>query len=137
MTFELLKVCLQANQAWIELRVMYVRSIVTDRHARRVIINQNYCIIFFFFISLFRFVFYFFPSIFFISVYFVLLSLVSFHFVSISLISFRFVFVDFVSHFIDTCVYIYSIKINDCNLFTSVFPGEYWNASLDQGDNFH
>jgi hypothetical protein len=44
MTFELLKVCRQANPAWIELRVMYVRSIVTDRHARWVIINQNYCI---------------------------------------------------------------------------------------------
>ena len=95
MTFELLKVCRQANPAWIELRVMYVSSTVTDRHARWVIINQNYCIkesnYLFFFISLFRFVFYFFPSIFFISVYFVLLSLVSFHFGSISLISFRFV----------------------------------------------
>jgi hypothetical protein len=34
MTFELLKVCRQANPAWIELRVMYVRSTVTDRHAR-------------------------------------------------------------------------------------------------------
>ena len=33
MTFELLKVCRQANPAWIELRVMYVRSTVTDRHA--------------------------------------------------------------------------------------------------------
>jgi hypothetical protein len=32
------------NPSWIELRVMYVRSTVTDRHARRVIINQNYCI---------------------------------------------------------------------------------------------
>jgi hypothetical protein len=32
-TFELLKVCRQANPAWIELRVMYVRSTVTDRHA--------------------------------------------------------------------------------------------------------
>ena len=118
MTFELLKVCRQANPAWIELRVMYVSSTVTDRHARWVIINQNYCIkesnYLFFFISLFRFVFYFFPSIFFISVYFVLLSLVSFHFGSISLISFRFVsfrfrwfrFVSFrfyfVSHFIGT-----------------------------------
>jgi hypothetical protein len=39
MTFELLKVCRQANPAWIELRVMYVRSTVTDRHARWVIIN--------------------------------------------------------------------------------------------------
>ena len=44
MAFELLKVCRQANPAWIELRVMYVRSTVTDRHARWVIINQNYCI---------------------------------------------------------------------------------------------
>jgi hypothetical protein len=73
MTFELLKVCRQANPAWIELRVMYVRSTVTDRH--------------FLHISLFRFVF----------VDSVLLSLVSFYFVFISLISFRFVFVDFVS----------------------------------------
>ena len=98
---------------------MYVRSTVTDRHARSVIINQNYCILkikLSFFISLFRFVFYLFPSIFFILVYFVLLSLVSFHFVSISLISFHFVsfslisfrFVSFrfyfVSHFIGTRV---------------------------------
>jgi hypothetical protein len=44
MTFELLKVCRQANPAWVELQVMYVRSTVTDRHARWVIINQNYCI---------------------------------------------------------------------------------------------
>ena len=44
MTFELLNVCQQANPAWIELRVMYVRSTVTDRHAKWVIINQNYCI---------------------------------------------------------------------------------------------
>ena len=42
MTFELLKVCRPANRAWIELRVMYVR--ITVRHARWVIINQNYCI---------------------------------------------------------------------------------------------
>jgi hypothetical protein len=32
MTFELLKVCRQANSAWIELRVMYVRSTVTERN---------------------------------------------------------------------------------------------------------
>jgi hypothetical protein len=32
------------NPAWSELRVMYVRSTLTDRHARWVIINQNYCI---------------------------------------------------------------------------------------------
>ena len=44
MTFELLKVCRQANPTWIELRVMYVRSTVMDRHARWVIINQNCCI---------------------------------------------------------------------------------------------
>ena len=96
MTFELLKVCRQANPAWIELRVMYVRSTVTDRHARWVIIlikiivfkKSNYLLFF----SLFRFVFYFFPSIFFISVYFVLFSLISFCFRW-----FRFVFVDFVS----------------------------------------
>jgi hypothetical protein len=50
MTFELLKVCSrQANPAWIELRVMSVRSTVTDRHARWVIINQNYWIRLFFF----------------------------------------------------------------------------------------
>jgi hypothetical protein len=30
MTFELLKVCRQANPAWIELWVMYVRSTVTE-----------------------------------------------------------------------------------------------------------
>jgi hypothetical protein len=35
------KVYRQANPAWIELRVMYVRSTVTDRHARWVIINQK------------------------------------------------------------------------------------------------
>jgi hypothetical protein len=29
MTFELLKVCRQANPTWIELQVMYVRSTVT------------------------------------------------------------------------------------------------------------
>jgi hypothetical protein len=40
-TFELLKVCRQANPAWIELRVMYVRSTVTDRQPRWVIINQK------------------------------------------------------------------------------------------------
>jgi hypothetical protein len=40
MTFELLKVCRQENLAWIELWVMYVRSTVTDRHARWVIINE-------------------------------------------------------------------------------------------------
>jgi hypothetical protein len=61
MTFELLKVCRQANPTWIELQVMYVRSTVTGRHARWAIINQNYCIwkiqLSFFFISLFRFVF--------------------------------------------------------------------------------
>jgi hypothetical protein len=34
----------RANPTWIELQVMYVRSTVTDRHARWVIINQNYCI---------------------------------------------------------------------------------------------
>jgi hypothetical protein len=44
MAFELLKVCRQANPAWIELRVMYVRSTVTDKQARWVIINQNHCI---------------------------------------------------------------------------------------------
>ena len=34
MTFELLKVCRQANPTWIELRVMYVRSTVTHRHLK-------------------------------------------------------------------------------------------------------
>ena len=77
MTFELLKVCRQANPAWIELRIMYVRSTVTDRRARWVIINQNYCIskieLSFFFISLFRWFF-------------------SFHFLHISLFRwFRFI----------------------------------------------
>jgi hypothetical protein len=38
MIFELLKVCRQANPAWIELQVMYVRSTVTDRHARPICI---------------------------------------------------------------------------------------------------
>ena len=100
LTFELLKVCRQANPAWIELRVMYVGSTVTDRHAKLLYLKNR--IIFFFFISLFRFVFYFFPSIFFILVYFVLLSLVSFpfcwfRFVSFSLISFRFCWFLFVS----------------------------------------
>ena len=41
MTFELLKVCRQANPAWIELRVMYVRS--TDMQDG-FLINKNYCI---------------------------------------------------------------------------------------------
>ena len=111
MTFELLKVCQQANPTWIDLQVMYVRSTVMDRHARWAIINQKLLYLknriifsFFFFIS---FCLLFFPPIFFISVYFVLLSLVSFHFVDF--VSFRFVFVDFVSfrfyfvsHFIGT-----------------------------------
>jgi hypothetical protein len=35
MTFELLKVCRQANPAWIELRVMYVRSTVTKRNEKK------------------------------------------------------------------------------------------------------
>jgi hypothetical protein len=89
MTFEQLKVCRPAHPDWIELRVMYARSTVTDRHARWVIIDQNYCIKktriqYHFFISLFRFVF----------VGLFLLLLFSFHFLHISL--FRFVFVDFV-----------------------------------------
>ena len=59
-------------------------------------------IIFFYFISLFRFVFYFVPSIFFISVYFVLFSLISFcfrwfRFISFSFHWFRFVSFRFVS----------------------------------------
>jgi hypothetical protein len=54
-------------------------------------------IIFFFFISLFRFVFYFFPSIFFISVYFVLFSLISFCFRWFRFISFSFRWFRFVS----------------------------------------
>jgi hypothetical protein len=87
MTFELLKVCRPVNPDWIELRVMYARSTVTDRHARGAIINQNYCIKNRIIISLF--------------LYFVLFSLVNFfyyffpfHFLHISL--FRFVFFDFV-----------------------------------------
>jgi hypothetical protein len=115
MTFELLKVCRQANPAWIELRVMYVRSTVTDRHARWVIINQKYCtfvfkksnyLLFFYFfisfcllffsfhflhISLFRFAFVGFVSFRFHFVDFVSFCFVSFRFVSFSLISFRFV----------------------------------------------
>jgi hypothetical protein len=47
MTFDLLKVCRQANPAWIELRVMYVRRTVTDRHARWVIINQRFSFVFY------------------------------------------------------------------------------------------
>jgi hypothetical protein len=122
MTFELLKVCRQANPTWIELRVMYVRSAVTDRHARWVIINQNYCIlknrIIFSFFSLFRFVFYFFPSIFFISVYFVLLSLVSFHFVSISLISFSLISFRFVSFLFRFALYRYPIGVRRLHFST-------------------
>jgi hypothetical protein len=89
-----------------KLRVMYVRSTVTDRHARwvsrlyliKIIVfkKSNYL----FFISLFRFVLFFSFHFLHISLFrfdFVLLSLVSFYFVFISLISFRFVFVDFVS----------------------------------------
>ena len=92
MTFELLKVCRQANPTWIELWVMYARSTVTDRHARWVIINQNRIIIFFYFFISFCLLFF------------------SFHFLHISL--FRFVLVDFVwfrfyfvSHFISTHIW--------------------------------
>jgi hypothetical protein len=105
MTFELLKVCPQANTAWIELRVMYVRSTVTDRHARWVIINQNYCIqnielsfLFFFFIS-FCLLFFSFHFLHISLFRFAFVGFVSFRFVSFSLISFRFYFV---SHFIGT-----------------------------------
>jgi hypothetical protein len=43
MTFELLKVCRQANPAWIELRVMYVKRTVTGKRneTKRNEINQN------------------------------------------------------------------------------------------------
>ena len=84
---------------------MYERITFTDRHAKWVIINQNYCIKNRIIIILF--------------LYFVLFSLVnffyylfSFHFVHINLFRFflvtsfcfrwfRFVFVDFVLHLID------------------------------------
>ena len=106
MTFELLKVCRQANLAWIELRVMYVRSTVTDRHARWVIIlikiivfkKSNYLLFFYFFISF---------CLLFFSFHFLHISL--FRFAFVGFVSFRFHFVDFVSfrfyfvsHFIGT-----------------------------------
>ena len=106
MTFELLKVCRQANPTWIELRVMCVRSTVTDRHARWVIINQKYCT-FVFKKSNYLLFFYFFISfcLLFFSFHFLHISLFRFAFVgfvSFSLISFRFVSFRFyfVSHFI-------------------------------------
>jgi VIT1/CCC1 family predicted Fe2+/Mn2+ transporter len=105
MTFELLKVCRQANPAWIEWNwgTYKVRNETKRNETKSTKMKRNETkstkwkrnetkptkakqkTNYLFFISLFRFVFYFFPSIFFILVYFVLLSLVSFHFVSISL----------------------------------------------------
>jgi hypothetical protein len=124
MTFELLKVCRQANPTWIELRVMYVRSTVMDRHARwvsrlyliKIIVfkKSNYLS---FFISLFRFVFYFsyqsisfcfrwfrFAFVGFVLFRFHFVDFVSFRFVSFRFRWFRFVSFRFyfVSHFIGT-----------------------------------
>jgi hypothetical protein len=118
MTFELLKVCRQANPAWIELRVMYVRSTVSDRHARWVIIlikiivfkKSNYLLFFYFFIS-FCLLFFFLPFSSYQSISFCFrwFRFISFPFRWFRFVSFRFVFVDFVSfrfyfvsHFIGT-----------------------------------
>ena len=139
MTFELLKVCRKANPIWIELRVIYVRSTVTDRHARwvsqleliKIIVfkKSNYLLSFFLFFSIsvyfvlfslisfcfrwFRFISFTFRWFRFVSFRFCWFRFVSFHFVSFSLISFRFVSFRFyfVSHFIGTLVTVGLLKL--------------------------
>ena len=92
MTFELLKVCRQANPAWIELRVTYVRSTVTDRHARWVIINQNYFFLYFVLSFIFFLPFSSYQSISFCFRWFRFISLISFRFRWFRFVSFLFRF---------------------------------------------